>query len=94
MAGVGESIVDSLYVVYIALLLLASALCAHAETILLRTGARVRGEIVFQNEEVVIVRDAEGKRFQYLRSDVEAVLTDDSAEVAAEVSEKEQAHVS
>ena len=75
---------------YIALLLLASALCAHAETILLRTGARVRGEIVFQNEEVVIVRDAEGKRFQYLRSDVEAVLTDDSAEVAAEVSEKEQ----
>lgn len=75
---------------YIALLLLASALCAHAETIVLRTGARVKGEIVFQNEEVVIVRDAEGKRFQYLRSDVEEVLADDPAEVAAEVSEKEQ----
>lgn len=75
---------------YIALLLLASTLCAHAETILLRTGARVKGEIVFQNEEVVIVRDAEGKRFQYLRSDVEEVLADDPAEVAAEASEKEQ----
>lgn len=75
---------------YIALLLLASALCAHAETIVLRTGARVKGEIVFQNEEVVIVRDSEGKRFQYLRSDVEEVLADDPAEVAAEVSEKEQ----
>lgn len=75
---------------YIVLLLLASALCAHAETILLRTGARVKGEIVFQNEEVVIVRDAEGKRFQYLRSDVEEVLADDPAEVAAEASEKEQ----
>jgi hypothetical protein len=58
-------------------LLLVCAICAHAETILLRTGARVKGSIVFQNEEVVIIRNAEGKRFQYLRSDIEEVLAVD-----------------
>lgn len=50
----------------------------HAETIVLRTGARVKGSIVFQNEEVVIVRDADsGARFQYPRTDVEEILSDD-----------------
>ena len=52
--------------------------CAHAETLLLRTGARVRGTIVFQNEEVVIIRNAEGARFQYPRADVEQILSDES----------------
>ena len=52
--------------------------CAHAETILLRTGARVKGTIVFQNEEVVIVRDAEGARFQYPRADVQEILSDEA----------------
>ena len=41
----------------------AFVLCAHAETLLLRTGARVKGEIVFQNEEVIIIRNADGARF-------------------------------
>lgn len=54
---------------------------AHAETIVLRTGARVKGEIVFQNEEVVIVRNAEtGGRIQYPRAEVEAVLSDEEPE--------------
>jgi hypothetical protein len=51
--------------------------CAHAETIILRTGARVIGEIVFQNEEVVIVRDAEGARSQYPRADIQEILAED-----------------
>lgn len=50
--------------------------CAHAETLVLRTGARVEGTIVFQNEEVVIIRDAEGARFQYPRSDIESVTSE------------------
>ena len=67
------------------IVLCASLLCAHAETIVLRTGARVKGEIVFQNEEVVIVRNAEtGGRIQYPRDDVEAVLADEAE--ASEVS--------
>lgn len=68
--------------IYIWVLLAAFALCAHAETIVLHTGARVRGTIVFQNEEVVIVRDASGARFQYPRTDVK--------EIIADVAEKEQ----
>jgi len=65
------------------LILLCCALCAHAETLILRTGARVQGTIIFQNEEVVIIRDAEGARFQYPRTDVEAILSDEeAAEVA------------
>jgi len=53
---------------------------AHAETIFLRTGVRVKGEIVFQNEEVVIVRDASGARMQYPRADVESIRSDETAE--------------
>ena len=56
---------------------------AHAETIVLHTGARVKGEIVFQNEEVVIVRNAEtGGRIQYPRAEVEAVLSDEEPTMA------------
>lgn len=57
-----------------------SLACAHAETLLLRTGARVKGTIVFQNEEVVIIRDAEGARFQYPRADVQEILSDEAEE--------------
>jgi hypothetical protein len=62
------------------LLLVAFAICAHAETIVLRTGARVKGTIVFQNDVVVIVRDTEGARFQYPRTDVADILSDDAAQ--------------
>ena len=58
-------------------LLVVLALCARAETIVLHTGARVRGTIVFQNEEVVIVRDAEGARFQYPRADIREIIADE-----------------
>ena len=61
----------------ILLLLCTAFLYAHAETIILRTGARVKGTIVFQNEEVVVFRNAEGARFQYLRSDIEDILAVD-----------------
>lgn len=60
-------------------LICAFVICAHAETLILRTGARVRGEIVFQNDEVVILRDADGARFQYPRTDVLEILADESA---------------
>lgn len=71
-------------------LLLLTCTCVYAETIILRTGARVRGTIVLQNEEVVIVRDEGGARFQYPRADVENILTDDAQEAAQEVQPDEQ----
>jgi len=62
---------------YILVLFAVLCVCAHAETLLLRTGARVKGTIVFQNEEVVVIRDESGARFQYMRADVETVLSDE-----------------
>ena len=70
--------------------LLLTCMCVHAETLLLRTGARVKGTIVFQNEEVVIVRDAGGARFQYPRADVETILTEEEQETTQEVQPEEQ----
>lgn len=63
--------------VYIAFLLCLCALCARAETIVLRTGARVKGTVVLMNDDVVIVRNAEGARFQYPRADVVEVIKDE-----------------
>lgn len=74
-------------------LALLCALCAHAETLILRTGARVKGEILFQNEEVVIIRNAEGARFQYPRAEVQEILMVDPVE-EVEVVEETKAEIS
>ena len=66
----------------------AFCLCAHAETLLLRTGARVKGTIVFQNEEVVILRDAEGARFQYPRAEVQEILSDETEQKDTEANDQ------
>lgn len=66
--------------------------CAYAETIILRTGARVKGSIVFQNEEVVIIRDPEtGARFQYPRAEVTEILTVEAEEPEQVAEEPEEA---
>ena len=69
--------------VVLLIVLCAAVLCAHAETLILRTGARVQGTIVFQNEEVVIIRDYNGQRFQYPRVDVAQILSDATADEEA-----------
>ena len=70
---------------WILALMLLACVCAHAETIVLRTGARVTGTIIFQNDEVVIIRDTEGARFQYPKSDIEAIgVTDEGLEVTGD----------
>ena len=78
-----------LYIVSLLCLLCVSY--AYAETLILRTGARVKGTIVFQNDEVVVIKSDEGPRFQYPRTDIEQILEKD-VEVAetpnAEVSEE------
>lgn len=77
------------------LTLCAFVLCAHAETLLLHTGARVKGTIVFQNEEVIIIRNADGSRFQYPRAEIEAILADETEnpEKAEKPAEKEEIKV-
>ena len=68
---------------------LVCAICAYAETIVLRTGARVKGEIVLQNADVVIIRDASGARFQYPRTEVQEILAADAAEVKEQEAEQD-----
>ena len=75
------------------IVLCAFCFCAHAETLLLRTGTRVKGTIVFQNEEVVIIRDAEGARFQYPRAEVEEIISDDAATEAEETETVEEEEI-
>ena len=76
--------------VTILFLFVVAVLCAHAETIVLRTGARVKGTILMQNEQVVIIRDAEGARFQYPRGDVEEILADEVPVAEEQTGEAEE----
>ena len=73
---------------YTIALILLCAICAHAETLILRTGARVKGDILFQNEEVVVLRNAEGARFQYPRAEIQEILTVDPVEEEVVVEEQ------
>lgn len=66
-------------IAFLTVFLALVCVCTHAETIVLRTGTRVQGTIVFQNEEVVIVRNAEGQRFQYMRADVASIETSEGS---------------
>lgn len=61
-------------------LFVLSCMCARTQTIILHTGARITGEIIFENEEVIIVRDESGTRFQYPRSEVLQVVASDSVQ--------------
>lgn len=76
-------------ILFLTVLCLAS-LCAHAETIILRTGARLIGTIIMQNDDVVIIRNAEGARFQYPRADVQEILKEDVPAVDEKTQESEE----
>ena len=76
-------------IVFLVLLCVAFAY-AHAETIILRTGARMVGTILVQNDDVVIIRNTEGARFQYPRADVQEILAEDVPEIVEEEEEPEQ----
>ena len=72
----------SKYILSLCILLLPSLLLA--EVVVLRSGQRVRGEIVLQNEEVVILRSTDGMRYQYPMSQVVAVQQEDGKNEVAE----------
>lgn len=49
----------------------------------------MKGEILLQNDQVVIVRDATGARFQYPRADVQEILTADATQEAEQEEEQD-----
>lgn len=60
------------------LLLLVLSCPSFAELVTLRSGQIVRGEIVLQNDEVVIIRTNNGMRHQYPASEVVSIRSNES----------------
>lgn len=61
---------------------------ASAEVVRLKSGELIRGSIVFQNEQVLVIKKTDGSRFQYLQTDVKEVLKDE--EIAEEPQEEQK----
>ena len=51
----------------------------HAEVIVLRSGKTIKGDILLSNDEVVIVRQKDGSRFQIPTAEVLRIATSDSS---------------
>lgn len=69
--------------VTIFLLLLLACLSSQGAIVTLKGGKKVYGEVLMQNEDVVIVRDNTGARFQYPSSEVLSVEDGSAKEEAA-----------
>jgi hypothetical protein len=57
-----------------------------AEVVILRSGQVIKGEIILQNEEVVIIRDNNGMRHQYPTNDVVAIKQEEQQNTSTEES--------
>ena len=68
----------SIKTILLATLLLLSPML-WAEVVTLRTGQTVKGEVLLQNEEVVIVRTKNGMRYQYPASEVVSIKAEELA---------------
>ena len=66
------------YILPLIALFLSSQLMA--EVVVLHSGQRIKGEIILQNEEVVIIRSNNGMRYQYPRNEVVSIHTEDTTE--------------
>ena len=58
------------------LLLLAGTTLASADVIRLKSGKTIEGTILLQNDEVVLIRDTTGTRYQYPISELKQGVTD------------------
>ncbi len=68
----------------ITVLLTCFTMAGRAEIITLKTGQTITGQILMQNEAVVIIRDRYGAKFQYLKNDILSI-EDDTPEDAIEI---------
>jgi len=76
----------------IIVLLVASlfVVMTQAEILVLHSGQQVQGEIVLQNDDIIMIRDAEGRRFQYPRTEVEQIILSLPSSESKEVIEVQQ----
>jgi len=59
-------------IIYIGLLLCA-VIGVKAEVLVLQSGKTIAGEILMQNEDIVMLRDGDGHKFQFPRSEVKEI---------------------
>lgn len=71
---------------FLLLFIMGLAVTMQAETVVLSSGKTITGEILLQNDDVVLVRDRDGRRYQFMRSDVAEIKAE---EVAVEQVEEE-----
>ena len=62
------------YILLLVNILLSSVMMA--ETVVLKSGSKIQGEIVLKNEDVVIIKKKDGTRFQYPQNEIQAILED------------------
>lgn len=73
----------------ILLCFLLASVVLQAEVVTLKNGTQIRGTIVLQNDEVVILRDAStGARYQYPRSEVVSITEEKDTTPAEQLEEK------
>lgn len=53
--------------------LVGTATPMMAEEVVLQSGKVLRGQIMMQNDEIVLLQDAEGRRYQLLQTDIEDI---------------------
>ena len=67
------------------LCLFVAGICSlQAEVVVLRTGQTVKGELLLNNDEVVILRKKDGTRFQYPKAEVVTIRMDKEEVVVQE----------
>jgi len=74
--------------VYTIVFLLCIMIYAQAEIIVLQSGKTIEGDILLQNEEIVMVRDKDGRKFQFPRAEVVEITAHQQAAVVEEKEEK------
>ncbi len=62
---------------------------AMAEVVVLKSGAHVQGEILLQNEEVVIIKKKDGTRYQYPRHEIQSIEKELSSDVSVSTETKQ-----
>ena len=63
-----------------------------AETVVLKSGSKIQGEIVLKNEDVVIIKKKDGTRFQYPCSEIQSILDDSSINTTTDSQKQALAH--
>lgn len=75
------------YILLLFFLLLSPTI--WAEVVTLRTGKTITGEILLQNEEVVIIRTKNGTRYQYPTAEILSISHEDTTKSATQETQKQ-----